>query len=111
MCDKGWSKLAKNSVTYFMDGPYIAPIMVETIQYSPPSAKSPGVELLTILTMLTAVYQVIFLSQSLSIPVTSHLRRSNRVISITAKRLWNGLPAELRRLFYLHHNFQSQNHH
>src|SRR6218665_855493 len=32
-------------------------------------------------------------------PVTSHLMFSNRAISITAPRLWNDLPPELRTIF------------
>jgi len=44
MCDKGWqregvSKLAKNSVTYFMDGPYQLYIAAQGCVYSVISAK------------------------------------------------------------------------
>src|SRR6218665_2908689 len=37
-------------------------------------------------------------------PVTSHLMFSKRAISVTAPRLWNDLPPELRTFFYLHHH-------
>src|SRR6218665_1783760 len=38
------------------------------------------------------------LSPFLDPPVTSHLMFSNRAISITAPRLWNDLPPELRSI-------------
>ena len=38
------------------------------------------------------------LTQGFLIPFTSHLSFSNRVISITAPRLWNDQPTELRTL-------------
>src|SRR6218665_232904 len=45
------------------------------------------------------LYSITILSHPLSTPVTSHLMFSNRAISITAPRLWNDLPSELRTIF------------
>src|SRR6218665_3227801 len=45
-------------------------------------------------------YQAVLLSQSFSTPVTCHLILSNRAMSITALRLWNDLPPEIRTFFY-----------
>src|SRR6218665_515507 len=44
-------------------------------------------------------------------PVTSHLTFSNRDISVTAPRLWNGLPPELRTFSLRPSSFQIITHH
>src|SRR6218665_998672 len=44
------------------------------------------------------LYSIIILSHPFPTPVTSHLMFSNRPISITAPRLWNDLPPELRTI-------------
>src|SRR6218665_3236764 len=42
------------------------------------------------------LYPIFLLSNALSTPVTTHLKFSNRAIFITAPRIWNYLPPELR---------------
>src|ERR1043165_3258342 len=62
-----------------------------SLQYSKPSYLR---DLFTIQpTRSTRSSSVLTLSRS---PVTTHLKFSNRTISITAPRLWNDLPPELR---------------